>query len=256
MQEILRKIIEQAKSQNTTSHALHNVYKCNKCRDAGFVEHNGRYKRCECAELDYVNRLWTNFGVNPKDLKMLKEYESYNDITRQARDKAIDYIKSFNSIEKNRGNGFCVMGQSGAGKTHIITAIGKALLDKKIPVVYMPYLEAIRELKSSVLDIEHYNKLINRYKGARVLIIDDLFKDKIRSGKLIGELKESDLKYIYEILNYRYLNYLPTLISTECTPHLLIQLDEALGGRILECCGKRFGVVFKEDCNYRLREFM
>ena len=148
------------------------------------------------------------------------------------------------------------MGQSGAGKTHIITAIGKALLDKKIPVVYMPYLEAIRELKSSVLDIEHYNKLINRYKGARVLIIDDLFKDKIRSGKLIGELKESDLKYIYEILNYRYLNYLPTLISTECTPHLLIQLDEALGGRILECCGKRFGVVFKEDCNYRLREFM
>lgn len=248
--------MKQAKNQNTISLGSKKVYKCNKCNDTGFIEYNGVYKRCECAELDYVNRLWANFGVNPKDLKMLKEYESYNDITRHARDKAIDYIKSFKNIEKNRGNGFCVMGQSGAGKTHIITAIGKALLDKKIPVVYMPYLEAIRELKSSVLDIEHYNKLINRYKGARVLIIDDLFKDKIRSGKLIGELKESDLKYIYEILNYRYLNYLPTLISTECTPHLLIQLDEALGGRILECCGKRFGVVFKEDCNYRLREFM
>ena len=82
---------------------------------------------------------------------MLKEYEPYNDITRQARDKAIDYIKSFSDIEKHRENNFCLMGQSGAGKTHIITAIGKALLDKKIPVVYMPYLEAIRELKSWVL---------------------------------------------------------------------------------------------------------
>lgn len=220
------------------------------------MEHNGRYKRCECAELDYVNRLWTNFGVNPKDLKMLKKYETYNDITRQARDKAIDYIKSFNSIEKNRGNGFCVMGQSGAGKTHIVTAIGKALLDKKIPVVYMPYLEAIRELKSCSMDLEYYERLISKYKRARVLIIDDLFKDKMKQGNLIGDLKESDMKHIYPILNYRYLNYLPTLISTECTPQLLIKLDEALAGRILECCGKRFGVVFKNDCNYRLKQFL
>lgn len=141
-------------------------------------------------------------------------------------------------------------------KTHIITAIGKALLDKKIPVVYMPYLEVIRELKSCSMDLEYYEKLINKYKRARVVIIDDLFKDKIRQGNLIGDLKESDMKHIYPILNYRYLNYLPTLISTECTPQLLIKLDEALAGRILECCGKRFGVVFKNDCNYRLKQFL
>lgn len=220
------------------------------------MEHNGRYKRCECYELEYVNRLWKNFGVDPSEIKMLRDYEVNNEVRKQARDKAIDYIKSFNSIEKNRGNGFCVMGQSGAGKTHIITAIGKALLDKKIPVVYMAYLEGVRELKGNVLDLEYYKKLINRYKGARVLIIDDLFKDKIRSGQVIGDLKESDMKHIYEILNYRYLNCLPTLISTECTPELLIRLDEALAGRILECCGKRFGVVFKDNCNYRLKQFL
>ena len=70
-----------------------------------------------------------------------------------------------NDIEKHRENNFCLMGQSGAGKTHIITAIGKALLDKKIPVVYMPYLEAIRELKSCSMDLEYYEKLINKYRG-------------------------------------------------------------------------------------------
>lgn len=248
--------MKQAQSQNTTSHALNNTYKCNKCHDTGFIEYDGVWRRCECYELDYAKRLWSNYGVNPKDIKMLKEYEPYNDITKQAREKAIDYIKSFNDIEKHRENNFCLMGQSGAGKTHIITAIGKALLDKKISVVYMPYLEAIRELKSCSMDLEYYEKLINKYKRARVLIFDDLFKDKIRQGNLIGDLKESDMKHIYPILNYRYLNYLPTLISTECTPQLLIKLDEALAGRILECCGKRFGVVFKNDCNYRLKQFL
>ena len=85
---------------------------------------------------------------------------------------------------------------------------------------------------------------------------NEMFKDKMKQGNLIGDLKESDMKHIYPILNYRYLNYLPTLISTECTPQLLIKLDEALAGRILECCGKRFGVVFKNDCNYRLKQFL
>lgn len=89
-----------------------------------------------------------------------------------------------------------------------------------------------------------------------MVIIDDLFKDKIRQGNLIVDLKESDMKHIYPILNYRYLNYLPTLISTECTPQLLIKLDEALAGRILKCCGKRFGVAFKNDYNYRLKQFL
>lgn len=113
----------------------------------------------------------------------------------------------------------------------------------------------MRELKACAMDEEYYNKTIEKYKRAKVLIIDDLFKDKVKKGKLIGELKEPDIKHIYPIINYRYYNYLPTLISTECTPIMLLDLDEALGGRILECCGKRFGTVFKSDCNYRLKKY-
>ncbi|CAI3652424.1 hypothetical protein CNEO4_2120001 [Clostridium neonatale] len=63
------------------------------------------------------------------------------------------------------------------------------------------------------------------------------------------------MKHIYPIINFRYTNKLPTLISTECTPNMLMNLDEALAGRILEMCGKKFGNVFDEECNYRLKEF-
>lgn len=241
------------KSQNTT---LNSNYKCEKCHDTTWVQGQNGLKRCECYEIDLVTRLWENFGLSPKDTKLLKDYSPYNQETKKAKEKAIDYINNFDDIKANRENGFCLMGQPGAGKTHIVTAIGKALLDKRIPVVYMPYLEVIRELKASSMDESYYNKCIERYKKAKVLIIDDLFKDKVKKNKLIGELREADLKHIYPILNYRYLNYLPTLISTECTPLMLLDLDEALGGRILECCGKRFGITFKEDCNYRLKQFI
>lgn len=252
--EIINQIKNQAQEQTSTFHALNN-YKCNDCKDTGWILSENGYKRCSCFELDLVNRLWENFGVKASDLKMLNEYKPYNELTTKAKQKAVEYIKTYENIKNTRENGFGLFGQPGAGKTHIVTAIGKALLENKIPVVYMPYLEVMRELKANSMDDEHYEKLSNRYKRAKVLIIDDLFKDKVKKGKIVGELSEADMKHIYPILNYRYLNYLPTLISTECTPEMLLNLDEALGGRVLECCSN-FGVSFSSDCNYRIRKFM
>lgn len=237
---------------NTTSSS----YKCSKCKDTSWIEKDGAYTRCSCYTEEYLSRLWENFGVKIKDIKLLREYEPYNDSTKKAKDKAADYIRNFDEIKDTRENGFALLGQPGAGKTHIVLAIGKALLEKKISVVYMPYLEVIKELKALAMYQEDYEKLLSRYTRAKVLIIDDLFKDKVKKGRITAELSETDMKHIYPILNYRYLNYLPTIISSECTPDMLLNLDEALGGRILETTGPRFSLTFKEGCNYRLRKFM
>ena len=247
------RILEQKDHQSTISHVT-SSYKCDKCKDTGWTQTERGFARCECYETDYINRLWENFGVSPSDVKLLKDYVPYNVQTKKAKEKALEYITQYNSLDK--GTGFCLMGQPGAGKTHIILSIGKALLDQKIKVIYMPYLEAIRELKANAMDDEYYLKLSNRFKMTPILIIDDLFKDKVKKGKLAGEITPADMNHIYPILNYRYSNKLPTLISTECTPNMLIELDEALAGRILERCTRRFGIVFSKDCNYRLREFI
>ena len=253
--EALNRILQQVRinGQNMTSNK---EYKCIKCKDTSWIVGEVGYKRCECYELNHLESLWENFGVKLKDIKLLNEYKPYNDLTKKAKEKAADYILSFDEIKSTRENGFALLGQPGAGKTHIVLAIGKALLEKKIPVVYMPYLEVIKELKALAMYQEDYEKLLSRYTRAKVLIIDDLFKDKVKKGRIAAELSETDMKHIYPILNYRYLNYLPTIISSECTPKMLLELDEALGGRILETTGKRFSLVFKDDCNYRLRKFM
>lgn len=234
-------------------------YSCNICKDTGWqLTEHGTYKRCGCFEKDYFKRLWNNFGVNAEEAKKLNEYSAYDNVTSTAKEKAENYIKSFDEIRLTRGNSYGLFGQAGAGKSHIAIAIGAELLNKNIKVIYMPYLEATRELKSNVLDDKYYTKLISHYKQAEALVIDDLFKDKVRNGELIKGacITESDMKHIYPILNYRYFNNLPTIFSTECTPTILDWMDEALAGRILESCGDNI-VIFKgKQYNYRMRKFI
>ena len=61
------------------------------------------------------------------------------------------------------------------------------------------------------------------------------------------------MKHFYPILNYRYINHLPTIFSTECDIDMLLDLDEALAGRIIESCGTNITVFKGREYNYRLR---
>lgn len=253
---------------NGTSQAsgVQDSYKCPKCKDTGwFIDSENNCIRCECYKRDYIERLWSNFGIKPDEVKKINDYIPYDEVQREARDKAVNYLKNFDYIRSTNTNSFALLGQPGSGKSHLIIAIGAALInkDKPVSVVYMPYLEAMRQLKSNAMDDEYYLRLSDRYSRAEVLIIDDLFKDKIKNGKLLqnryGEvvgLTEADMKHIYPILNYRYINNKATLISSECTPEMLTELDEALAGRILEKCGSNI-VVFKGKMyDYRMRKFI
>lgn len=241
------------------------AYKCLICQDTGWAKTKTGYKRCSCYEKEHAKMLWKSFGVDPSRVKTLNDYKGYDDVTKKALYMAKAYIRDFEGIKNTEENSFGLFGQPGAGKSHIAIAIGAALLNRKNPVqvIYMPYLEAMRELKANANDDEYYLRLSDRYKKAKVLIIDDLFKDKVKNGQLIKDrygnkvgLSDVDIKHIMPIINYRYFNKLPTLISTECTMGILVELDEALARRILEPCGYN-RIVFKgAEHNYRMREFV
>jgi DNA replication protein DnaC len=199
-----------------------------------------------------------NFGVKPEDVKPLQQYNAYNKTTAALKSKAINYIKNFNNMLKSENNWFGIFGQPGSGKSHVAVAIGAAILNREvnpIKAVYMPYLEVMRQLKANTLDDEYYINLLNRYQRAQVLIIDDLFKDKVKRGKLAFDLTEADIKHIYPIINYRYVNKMPTIISSECTPDMLLDLDRALCGRLLDRCDENITVFVGEEFDYRMRRF-
>ena len=121
------------------------------------------------------------------------------------------------------------MGQPGSGKTHLSLSIANVLMDKGVGVVYMGYRDVITQIKQNIMDEVYYNKVMNRYKNAKVLLIDDLFK---------GSISKSDINIMFELINHRYFNKLPVIVSTELSIENLVNIDEALGSRLIEMSKK------------------
>ena len=228
--------------------------KCQVCKDVGWIEVGiNTVRKCECKLKEELEQRFKNAGINLNEIKDIKEYEVYNTITAKAKSKTEEYIKNFLSFKNERKNGFTLLGQSGGGKTLLNLIIAKSLIEKSISVRYMGYLEAIRELKSLTLNNFEYTKKFSEYVNCDVLIIDDLFKNKVLNGQLKNGLSEADLNHIMPIINQRYINHRPMIISSECTGHQLLELDGATNGRILEA--SREIITFDRSCNYREKMF-
>ncbi|NFC76716.1 MerR family transcriptional regulator [Clostridium botulinum] len=254
--EGLNRILAEIRNRNTTSQNSRDSYKCNICKDTTFIKTENGFTRCDCYKKDLTKRRWAHFGIDPSKVKRISEYAVHSDITKRAKQVAIDYIRDYTTIKTKEENNLAFLGQPGSGKSHLAIGIGANLINNGIctNVVYMPYEEAMRELKANTMN-ESYMKLTKRYTECELLIIDDLFKEKVKKGKLVAGLTESDMKHIYSIINQRYVNNKPTIYNSECTPNMLMDLDEALAGRILE---KSNIVIFKYglENNYRMRKFV
>lgn len=220
-----------------------------KCKDTGWIEvvrEDGIYYReCECVEIERMRRIFENSGISADDRNInFQQYKAYNDQTLAAKNAAIDYVMKFDEVKEERQNSIAFLGQVGAGKTHLSISIANALMKKGIAVRYMSYRETITELKQNILNEEYYQKQIAKYKSAKVLLIDDLFK---------GRTTDSDKNIMFEIINHRYLARMPIIVSSEYIPDKLLDFDEAIGSRIIEMC-KNYLIVFPgKENNYRLR---
>ena len=70
----------------------------------------------------------------------------------------------------------------------------------------MTYRDIMTYVKQNIIDKEIYEKIVGKYKNARVLLIDDLFKVSI---------SKSDVNIMFDIVNFRYFNNLSIIISCE-----------------------------------------
>ena len=221
-------------------------YNCEKCKDLEYIidKETNTGIPCECREKNIYKRILEKSGIADSFRKIgFKEYKIKNKECNEAKNASIEYTKMFETIEKERNNSICFIGNVGTGKTHLSISIANNLMYRNIGVLYMPYREVITKIKQNMLDELEYNKTINKYKNARVLLIDDLFK---------GKITESDLNIMFDIINHRYLNRMPLIVSSEFNQNKLLDFDEAVGSRIIEMC-KNYIIEFKETKNYRVK---
>ena len=144
---------------------------------------------------------------------------------------------------------FYIGGMTGSGKSHICSAICKELLNKRHQVNYSMWIEDFKALNFLQSDRKEFNWKIRSLKDAEILYIDDLFK--VKKGE---EVTNTDVQIAFSVINHRYNNNMKTIISSELTLEELVELDEAIAGRIAEKAGEFvLNVDSNPNANYRFR---
>lgn len=229
---------------------------CPVCKNKGFIAVNQDgymcLKKCpECSDRRDGARAIKNSSLEALTKKRLRDYKVTEEWQKNIRDLAINYMQS-DELPKSW---FVMLGYSGTGKTHVCAAIANAMMDKyRVYVRYIIWSETIRKIKAEIADVGYSQTLTDLCKY-RVLYIDDLFK---------GKVTEADDSYAFQIINSRYNNDLTTIISSERfldreseieSKRGLVQLNEAIAGRIKEKSGRFFIQIAQESGrNYRMKK--
>lgn len=214
-------------------------YKCDKCKDLGIIldENNKAKAYCECYIKDRIETMSKKSNMKFKHFTFKNFDDSRSEYSKKLKDVATKYYKEFNQVKDKRSNSIAFLGQPGSGKTHIAGALANNLFQKRnVFVLYVEYIELSTMYKQRFNNIE-YQSTIDKSKKADVLFIDDLLKCKPT---------ESDRELLMNIVNHRYINNLPMIISSENTIDDIRRFDEALGGRIYEMC-KNYIVEIERD---------
>lgn len=250
-----------AKTYNETIGDLneYDKYNCDKCKNKGYtmeVRHDNIWYEvqveCECMKVRRTIRKFIKSGLSNvvKDCTFNK-FEVSEEWQGILKNAAMDYVV-------NHGDAwFFIGGQSGAGKSFLCTAIAGQFLKQGKDVKYMLWRDDVTRLKSSVTDAQMYNDLINEYKNAEILYIDDLFKNGKDKNNNVMPPTAADVQIAFEILNYRVINKNKiTIISSERRIEELADIDEATAGRIAQKSFKYnygFNVANDRRKNYRLK---
>ena len=232
------------------------------CRyeDIGFVpvrQSDGfadKLVECDLHKKQQIKRLWEKSGIIKNDFT----FKNFKEITPDAKSMkaiALDYVINFDKIKNTKHNSLALLGQPGCGKTHLCMAIANHLVNKKaIEVTYLPFREVIPVLKqcNNAMNAEIYQRKINKYKTTPVLFIDDLFK----KGKSIeNSTTDADVKIMFEIINYRYFNMRPIVVSSELFFDELNAIDNGTESRIYQMCKEhRIEVERSIENDYRHRD--
>lgn len=202
---------------------------------------------CSCIQTKKIQRLFKSSQITEQMRAMgFKNFDITDapKVIADAKEKAIDYYKKFNDIRGSRKNSIALVGQPGSGKTHLLMAVANTLLHFGTQVIYFSWVDGFNDLKDNM---DRLNEMIYRLQHTEVLFIDDMFKGR-------DKLTDFQRETLFAIVNHRYLNHMPMLISSEKDTDMMCDMDEAIGSRIHEMC-RDYMVVMSggRELNYRLR---
>lgn len=224
-------------------------YDCPVCGNKGqiaFLNDNSKFtvRSCECLKVRKSLRDIKNSGLGKVDDKTLENYIVTEEWQAKIKEKATEFLN------EPIGKWFFIGGQSGAGKTHIAKAISVELIKKKcIAAKYLAWRKEIQKLNTKINEADGADFLDSVY-SAPIIFIDDFLKSTNNAAPTQGELNRA-----IDIILTRYEQRDNiTIISSERTIGDILNLDQAMGGRIVERTeGYMLNIPADIKKNYRLR---
>lgn len=185
-------------------------YECDLCRDSGYVDG----EMCECMKLRLRMAGYESAGI----AKLMEEqtfenfrldYYKTNPRSYENMSYVLKTMKEYAAkFDPYSSQNLLLLGGTGLGKTHLSTALTRALVDRGFDVVYTGAIGMLADFErnrfgNSAGSESGYD--IDRYYACDLLIIDDL-------GAEVSN--QFTVSTIYNVLNSRISTGLPTVIST------------------------------------------
>lgn len=223
-------------------------YDCPICHNKGLIAYHGEdyeqiLRTCECMKIRNSVRCMNESGLGGMlERCTFDAYETPQEWQAHAKRRVMSYLG------QDSGRWLYVAGQSGCGKTHLCTAVCRALMEQGHAVRYYLWRDLCRELTSMQYRYEDYHRRMQELTSAEILYLDDFLKnlDKNALGR--------ELSTAYDLIQARYTAGRRTLISSELFLTEVSALDAATGGRIAESARGFIVQMNRGDGrNYRFR---
>lgn len=169
-------------------------------------------------KLACINEIRRNSGLCKREIDRTFSNFITNDSNREAKKIAYQYSSNFtkkileeNTLQSpNVKSSLFIEGKVGRGKSHLASAICNQLIEDQVKVVFTTItslLQRVRETFSSSSNSEYSfeSEVIEKYVSCDLLVIDDFGKEKA---------SEWSVSKIFEIINRRYENYKPIVITS------------------------------------------
>lgn len=236
------------------------------------------YERCECND---AQAYWNEYDLKKlrmleeeKKLELMQEFSrKVEKIIRNSKMSKRNLSYKFDNYEPNNSNrkvfnnlkkyserlvngiekkGLILIGNNGVGKTHLACSIANKLIENGTPVIYGTLINLLAELRNSY-DIDKNiseMEIFKLYENVDLLIIDDLGKEKP---------SEWGLEKLFTIINSRYENNLPVIITTNYNQKSLmerlslngeIETAKSIISRLYEMCY----LVKIDDIDHRIKK--
>ncbi|OLS34196.1 hypothetical protein BTR22_19095 [Alkalihalophilus pseudofirmus] len=183
-----------------TDHTMYVECECNKERKARKeLESTLRYAKIPDKFMDAAIN---NFDLSKYELDASRSAAAY------AKRLSAKFVERFDEI-KQEGKGIYFYSRTkGSGKTRLAISIANALLKKyKVTPLYKPATEIFSEIQSTFDSDKSTTEVVNAFKEAKVLIIDDIGVEESSSNKNWKE------RMMTEILEYRMNNRFITFFT-------------------------------------------